>query len=34
MLGFLFFGQPLMERGLAWFVKAVPDWKEKLDMRK
>ncbi|KAJ9095999.1 hypothetical protein QFC21_005362 [Naganishia friedmannii] len=33
LLGAAFFGQPLIDRGLAWFVKAVPDWKEKLDLR-
>jgi hypothetical protein len=33
MLGFLFFGQPIMDRGLALFIEKVPDWKEKLDMR-
>lgn len=34
LLGAAFFGQPLIDRGLAWFVKAVPDWREKLDLRK
>ncbi|KAI5453283.1 hypothetical protein NCC49_006306 [Naganishia albida] len=32
-LGFAFFGQPVIDRGLAAFVRAVPDWKDKLDLR-
>ncbi|CED85520.1 Protein of unknown function DUF3292 [Phaffia rhodozyma] len=32
-LGFGFFGQPLVKRGISTFVSLVPDWKEELDLR-
>ncbi|KAK4055784.1 hypothetical protein OIV83_000331 [Microbotryomycetes sp. JL201] len=31
--GFGFFGQPLIIRGVKWFVKTVPVWQEKIDLR-
>ncbi|GAA5892908.1 uncharacterized protein JCM6883_007510 [Sporobolomyces salmoneus] len=31
--GFMFFGQPLIIRGVKLFVEKVPDWQEKLDLR-
>ncbi|KAM0788664.1 hypothetical protein ACM66B_002763 [Microbotryomycetes sp. NB124-2] len=31
--GFGFFGQPLIIRGVKWFVRTVPDWQEKIDLR-
>jgi hypothetical protein len=33
-LGFGFFGQPIIDRGVKLFVEKVPDWKVKLDIRK
>jgi len=32
--GFAFFGQPIIIRGAKLFVEKVPDWQEKLDLRK
>ena len=32
-LGFLFFGQPVIDRGIKIFVQKVPNWQEYLDMR-
>jgi len=32
-LGFLFFGQPVIDRGIKIFVEKVPNWREYLDMR-
>ena len=32
-LGFLFFGQPILDRGIILFKEKVPDWRDKLDLR-
>jgi hypothetical protein len=32
-LGFLFFGQPIIDRALAKFIEKFPNWKEMLDLR-
>jgi hypothetical protein len=33
-MGVAFFGQPLLIRAAQQFVYYVPDWQEKLDLRK
>jgi hypothetical protein len=33
LLGFLFFGQPLMDRGLVLIQEKIPNWQELLDLR-
>ena len=32
--GFAFFGQPLIKQGFELLQEKVPDWKEKIDLRK
>lgn len=32
-LGFAFFGQPLIDRGIEFFITHVPNWQELLDLR-
>jgi len=32
--GFAFFSQPLMDKGLNWLNKTIPDWPKYLDPRK
>ena len=34
MLGIGLWGQPLLIRGAKKFVELVPDWQERMDMRK
>lgn len=34
LMGFAFFGQPLIIRAAQTFVRWVPDWQDKLDLRK
>ncbi|KAI0073255.1 hypothetical protein K474DRAFT_1666801 [Panus rudis PR-1116 ss-1] len=33
-LGFAFFGQPLINRGVHWLTSRVPNWREYLDLRR
>lgn len=33
-LGFGFFGDPVISRGLDWLNRTIPDWKKLLELRK
>lgn len=33
-LGFAFFGDPVISRGLAWLNRTIPDWSKLLELRK
>jgi hypothetical protein len=33
-IGFLFFGDPIISRGMAWLNRKVPNWQKLLEPRK
>jgi hypothetical protein len=34
VIGFAFFGDPLISRGLAWLNRTIPNWQKLLELRK
>lgn len=34
ILGFVFFGDPILSRGLAWLNRTIPNWQKLLELRK
>lgn len=34
LIGFVFFGDPILSRGLDWLNRTIPDWQKLLEPRK
>jgi hypothetical protein len=34
LTGFIFFGDPILSRGLAWLNRTIPNWQKLLELRK
>ena len=34
LTGFLFFGDPILSRGMAWLNRTIPNWQKLLELRK
>lgn len=34
VIGFVFFGQPVIDRGVEWLDDTFPDWKRVIELRK
>ena len=34
LAGFLFFGDPILSRGMAWLNRTIPNWQKLLELRK